>query len=102
MKFIQGNDRTQTHLFPVSLDQAIDPDNEVRLIDLFVDSLPLAEYGFKTEFVENGRPAYHPGDLLKLFIDGYMNKVRTTEEQFQREEDRTSSGQYRSEAGRIL
>lgn len=78
MKFIQGNDRTQTHLFPVSVDQAIDPDNEVRLIDLFVDSLPLADYGFDMAFVENGRPAYHPGDLLKLFIYGYMNKVRTT------------------------
>jgi transposase len=78
MKFIQGNDRTQTHLFPVSLDQSIDPDNEVRLIDLFVESLPLADYGFKMVFVENGRPAYHPGDLLKLFIYGYMNKVRTT------------------------
>lgn len=78
MKFIEGNDRTQTHLFPVSLDQAIDPDNEVRLIDLFVDSLHLADFGFKMQFVENGRPAYHPGDLLKLFIYGYMNKIRTT------------------------
>lgn len=78
MKFIQGNDRTQTYLFTESLDQAIDRDNDVRLIDLFVDSLPLAEYGFKMQFVENGRPAYHPGDLLKLFIYGYMNKIRTT------------------------
>jgi transposase len=78
MKFIQGNDRTQTHLFPVSLDQAIDADNEVRLIDLFVESLPLADFGFKMVFVENGRPAYHPGDLLRLFIYGYMNKIRTS------------------------
>ena len=78
MKFIQGNDRTQTHLFPVSLDQSIDGENEVRLIDLFVDSLPLGEYGFNMTFVENGRPAYHPGDLLKLFIYGYMNKIRTS------------------------
>jgi transposase len=78
MKFIQGNDRTQTHLFPISLDQSIDPDNEVRLIDLFVDSLPLADNGFYMTFVENGRPAYHPGDLLKLFIYGYMNKIRTS------------------------
>jgi transposase len=70
MKFIEGNDRTQTHLFPVSLDQSIDAGNEVRLIDLFVDSLPLAEFGFNMTFVENGRPAYHPGDLLKLFIYG--------------------------------
>ena len=78
MKFIQGHDRTQTHLFPVSLDQSIDQDNEVRIIDLFVDSLSLQEYGFKMEFVENGRPAYHPGDLLKLYLYGYMNKIRST------------------------
>ncbi len=60
MKFIQGFDKNQTTLFPVTLEQSIAPDNEVRLIDLFVDSLPIDEYGFKTEFIENGRPAYHP------------------------------------------
>jgi transposase len=76
MKFIQGNNRTQINLFPVSLDQSIDPDNEVRMIDLFVDSLSIKDYGFRTDFTENGRPAYHPSDLLKLFIYGYMNKVR--------------------------
>ena len=76
MKFIQGHSRTQINLFPVSLDQSIDPDNEVRMIDLFVDSLSVKDYGFRTDFVENGRPAYHPSDLLKLFIYGYMNKVR--------------------------
>jgi transposase len=76
MKFIQGHNRTQINLFPVSLEQSIDPDNEVRMIDLFVDSLSLKNYGFRTDFPENGRPAYHPSDLLKLFIYGYMNKVR--------------------------
>ena len=76
MKFIQGHNRTQINLFPVSLDQSIDPDNEVRMIDLFVDSLSIKDYGFRTDFTENGRPAYHPSDLLKLFIYGYMNKVR--------------------------
>lgn len=76
MKFIQGHNRTQINLFPVSLDQSIDPDNEVRIIDLFVDSLSIKDYGFRTDFTENGRPAYHPSDLLKLFIYGYMNKVR--------------------------
>ena len=76
MKFIQGHNRTQINLFPVSLDQSIDPDNEVRMIDLFVDSLSIKDYGFRTDFTENGRPAYHPTDLLKLFIYGYMNKVR--------------------------
>jgi transposase len=78
MKFIQGHNRTQINLFPVSLDQSIDPDNEVRTIDLFVESLSIKDYGFRTDFTENGRPAYHPSDLLKLFIYGYMNKVRST------------------------
>jgi hypothetical protein len=78
MKFIQGHNRNQINLFPVSLDQSIDPDNEVRIIDLFVDSLSIKDYGFRMDFVENGRPAYHPTDLLKLFIYGYMNKIRTT------------------------
>jgi transposase len=78
MKFIQGHNRTQIHLFPVSLDQSIDPDNEVRIIDLFVDSLSVKDYGFRMDFIENGRPAYHPADLLKLFIYGYLNKVRST------------------------
>ena len=78
MKFIQGQDRTQINLFPVSLDQIIDADNEVRVIDLFVDSLSIKEYGFRTDFSENGRPAYHPSDLLKLFIYGYLNKLRSS------------------------
>ena len=69
MKFIQGQSRTQINLFPVSLDQTIDADNEVRIIDLFVDSLSIKDYGFRTDYIENGRPAYHPSDLLKLFID---------------------------------
>jgi len=76
MKFIQGHNRNQINLIPVSLDESIDPDNEVRMIDLFVDSLSLKDYAFRTDFVENGRPAYHPSDLLKLFLYGYMNKVR--------------------------
>lgn len=78
MKFIKGINRNQTNLFPLSLEQAIDPDNEVRLIDLFVDTLPLKEFGFGMDYIENGRPAYHPGDLLKLFIYGYLNKVRSS------------------------
>ena len=78
MKFIQGQSREQINLFPVSLDRSIDPDNEVRIIDLFVESLSIKDYGFRTDFTENGRPAYHPTDLLKLFIYGYLNKVRSS------------------------
>lgn len=78
MKYIQGQNRTQTYLFPVSLDDSINQGNEVRIIDVFVDSLNLSEYGFKVDFEENGRPAYHPGDLLKLYMYGYMNKLRSS------------------------
>ena len=78
MKFIQGQDCFQTSLFPVSLDATIDQDNEIRLIDLFIDSLELKPFGFDVDFVDNGRPAYHPKDLLKLFIYGYLNKVRSS------------------------
>lgn len=76
MKFIQGKDRDQIEFF--SLSQAISEDNEVRLIDLFVHAINLSEYGFKTDFIENGRPGYRPTDLLKLFIYGYMNRIRSS------------------------
>ena len=78
MKYIQGQNRSQTYLFPVSLDDAVEADNEVRLIDVFVDSLALERFGFEIDHVENGRPAYHPRDLLKLFIYGYLNKIRSS------------------------
>jgi transposase len=78
MRFIQGQDRTQAALFPVSLDDTIDQDNDVRIIDLFVDSLQLKDFGFRVDFPENGRPAYHPSVILKLYIYGYMNKVRSS------------------------
>ena len=78
MRFIQGHDRTQIHLFPISLDQSIAQDNEIRLIDLFVDTLDLNDFGFKVDFGENGRPAYRPADLLKLYIYGYLNRTRSS------------------------
>ena len=58
MKFIHACRRDQHPCGGVSLDQMISPHNEVRLIDAFVDSLPLEQLGFRTDFPENGRPAY--------------------------------------------
>jgi transposase len=78
MKFITGTNRNQLPLFASSIDDAIAQDNEIRLIDLFVDSLKLPDFGFAFDFVENGRPAYHPADLLKLFIYGYLNRMRSS------------------------
>lgn len=77
-KFINGTNRNQLPLFASSIDDAISQDNEIRLIDLFVNSLKLPDFGFDFDFVENARPAYHPADLLKLFIYGYINRMRSS------------------------
>ena len=66
MKFIKGKPRNQWEMH--CLVAHVDADNEVRLIDLFVDSLNLSELGFKVDYEENCRPAYHPGTLRPLFI----------------------------------
>ncbi len=78
MKFINGINRHQVEINTRCLDETIEKDNEARTIDLFVDSIKLEEFGFDMEFVDNGRPAYHPADLLKLFIYGYLNKIRSS------------------------
>jgi transposase len=78
MRYIQGQNRTQSYLFPVSLEDAVDSENEVRLIDAFVNSLKLEEFGFRVDHIENGRPAYHPRVLLKLYIYGYLNRIRSS------------------------
>ena len=66
MKFITGKDRNQTEFF--CLEQAISQDNEVRLIDLFVSAIKMQDYGFDMDFIDNGRPAYHPAALLLMVI----------------------------------
>jgi transposase len=76
MKYINGKDRDQLEIF--SLEQAIDANNEVRLIDAFVKSIDLEQVGFSVDFGENGRPAYHPGDLLRLYLYGYLNRIRSS------------------------
>ncbi len=78
MKYIKGISRNQLVLFPKSMDLSISEENEVRFIDLFVDSLDVETMGFKLDHVEEGRPAYHPKDLLKLYIYGYLNRIRSS------------------------
>ena len=66
-------------LLPDTVDDYVDPDNPVRFIDAFVDSLDLAGAGFeRAEPKETGRPGYDPSDLLKLYIYGYLNRVRSS------------------------
>jgi len=78
MQFIEGKNRHQAVLFTQSLDELIEQDNEVRLIDLFVESITLSNFHFTIRTTTEGRPAYHPKDLLKLFIYGYLNHIRSS------------------------
>ncbi len=78
MKYLTRKDRNQLPLFVGSLEEAIESDHEVRLLEAFVDALPLADFGFKLDQLENGRPAYHPGDLLKLYLYGYLYRIRSS------------------------
>lgn len=78
MQFIQGTNRTQSVLFSENLDQIIDQENEVRLIDLFVESINLTDFKFVIKTSIEGRPAYNPKDLLKLYVYGYLNQIRSS------------------------
>jgi transposase len=78
-RFVEGADRGQSTLFPESLEDWIDEDNPVRVIDVFVDELDLAELGFSgIEPEVTGRPSYHPSVLLKIYIYGYLNRVQSS------------------------
>ena len=79
MAHITGHDRSQVLLLPESLDDYVGPDNPVRFIEAFVDGLDLAAAGFdRVEARPTGRPGYRPGDLLKLYIYGYLNRIRSS------------------------
>ena len=77
--FIKGVDRNQIMLLPNSVDQYISPDNEVRVIDAFVNNLDLDNLGFnKYYFNRVGAPSYDPKDLLKILIYCYPKKIRAS------------------------
>ncbi len=79
MRYIQGQDRNQATMFPAVMDDYIAEDNPVRFIDAYVDSLDLSELGFTYANPNDiGRKPYNPGDLLKLYIYGYLNKPRSS------------------------
>ncbi len=77
MQFIQGSSRHQTYF--ATLEDQVSADNPVRLIDAFIDKLELEKLGFtKTIHKSEGRPPYAPGVLLKLYLYGYLNKIRSS------------------------
>jgi transposase len=79
MTHITGQSRYQSTLFPQSLDEVMPQDHPVRVIDAFVDALDLGAMGFAKVVAEaTGRPPYMPGDLLKLYVYGYFNWVRSS------------------------
>ena len=79
MAHVTGQSRYQTTLFPEVLDEVIAADNAVRVIDAYVDSLDLAELGFsKVKAAATGRPPYDPRDLSKLYLYGYLNRIRSS------------------------
>ena len=79
MAHVAGESRYQATLFPEVLDEVVGRGDPVRVIDAFVDTLDLGELGFsKVAAEEMGRPPYAPGDLLKLYIYGYLHRVRAS------------------------
>lgn len=79
MGYINGVERNQMTLLPESVDDYVSENNAVRVIDAYVDSLDLERLGFtKTEPSETGRRPYAPQILLKLYVYGYMNRVRSS------------------------
>lgn len=79
MAHVTGHSRYQSTLFPEVLDEVVAADCPVRVIDAFIDTLELAQLGFlRVEAEATGRPPYEPGDLLKLYVYGYLNRVRSS------------------------
>jgi transposase len=78
-RYVEGEDRSQATLFPERLDDYIAEDNPVRVIDVFIDELDLHKLGFEgMEPEATGRPAYHPGTLLKIYVYGYLNRIQSS------------------------
>lgn len=77
--FVEGQHRQQTLLLPETLDDYVTEENPIRFIDAFVDSLNLRAMGFTHATpLDEGRPPYDPADLLKLYLYGYLNRVRSS------------------------
>ena len=88
MGYIEGQDRKQSLLFPEMLEDYISEENPVRFIDVFIEGLDLLDLGFlKAIAKDTGRPPYHPGDLLRLYVYGYLNRTRSSR-QLEREAGR--------------
>jgi len=79
MNHIPGTARAQVLLLPECIEDYIPPEHPVRFLDAFVDSLDLFALGFPKAIVAcTGRPPYAPGDLLRLYLYGYLHRLRSS------------------------
>lgn len=79
MGYIRGEGRDQATLFPVVLDDLVPADHVCRVIDAFVETLTMSNLGFeRAQAAETGRSGYDPRDLLKLYLYGYLNQIRSS------------------------
>ena len=79
MKHIDGTDRNQLTLMPDAIEDYVSEENPVRFLDAFVEHPDLSELGFqRVETADCGRPPYHPGDLLRLYLYAYLNHIRSS------------------------
>ena len=79
MSFIEGPSRAEVSLLPPCIDDYVPANALVRVVDAFVDSLDLSVLGFgRTVAAATGRPGFRPGDLLRLYVWGYLNQVRSS------------------------
>jgi transposase len=78
-RFVEGENRSQSTLFPESLDSYVTEDNPARVVDAFIDGRNLGELGFQgVEPKPTGRPSYHPSTLLKIYVYGYLNRIQSS------------------------
>lgn len=79
MAYLTGFDRKQAQLFPTCIEEHIPELAEVRIIDMYVDTLDMTQLGFMADDPgDNGRPGYAPRDMFKLYMYGYLNRIRTS------------------------
>ena len=79
MSHITGTDRTQLNLFPLSIEEMVAQENPVRLIELFVNQFDFMKLGFKNAVATvQGQPPYDPSGLMKLYMYGYLNRIRSS------------------------
>ena len=78
-RFIEGENRFQSTLFPESLEDYIAEDNSIRIVDAFIDTLNLKQLGFEgAEPSATGRPGYQPATMLKIYVYGYLNRIQSS------------------------